>query len=308
MSKLVLALLFAGACSHENAAPLPAMFDGAVVDSAATVDGPSTDAPATAQTDCFGVEMLYPTKPGGATWCVNMTDPPSDPRFRNLPAMTLQPDGSWQVHGRSSNGYQVRMEAWSEPGKPWLNVEITEYAKVVSVGSSGRVLQMYSRGGHHSSNTPCAGSAYKSRLWFDRTATWVKEICHPAYTSNRGRETVTTTPIVGRWIGHKAVIYNVTEGNQTFVRMESYLDDDAQDAAGNLIIANDWKLMSTVDDRGGWTSSSYSSSCGSCAYDNGEVMLGPGGIAGENIAAWRSDDTRWNWKYLSVREIEPPAP
>jgi hypothetical protein len=258
--------------------------------------------------DCFGVKTLYPTKAGGQTWCVNMDDPKSDPRFRNVPTITRQSDGSWQVHGRESPDWQLRMEAWSEPGRPWVNVEITEYAKVISVGPEGALLQMYSRGGHHSEKRPCEGSAYKSRLWFDRRATWVKEICHPAYTDNRGEvEEVTTVSLIGRWVGHKAVIYNVTDGGSTHVRMESYIDDDVEDADGELVVRNNWKLMTTVEDRGGWTSGSYGSECGACNYENGQILIEPGGIDDANIAAWRSDDTLWNWKYLSVREIEPPA-
>jgi hypothetical protein len=38
-----------------------------------------------------------------------------------------------------------------------------------------------------------------------------------------------------------------------------------------------------------------------------EIMNLPGGTATQNIAAWRSDDLTWNWKYLTAREIVPPS-
>src|SRR5688572_22941381 len=38
-------------------------------------------------TDPWGIRKIYPTS-GSKEWFVDMNDPPSDPRFRNLPAMT----------------------------------------------------------------------------------------------------------------------------------------------------------------------------------------------------------------------------
>ena len=75
-----------------------------------------TDTPSgssdTGTLDQFGIKKVYPTASGGNEWYVNMNDPRSDPNFRNLPSMTKQPDGSWQV-----SASQVRMEAWSPSGE-----------------------------------------------------------------------------------------------------------------------------------------------------------------------------------------------
>ena len=38
----------------------------------------------------------------------------------------------------------------------------------------------------------------------------------------------------------------------------------------------------------------------------GEILSLPGGTSAQNIAAWRSDGLTWNWKYLTVREIQAP--
>jgi hypothetical protein len=254
--------------------------------------------------DKFGIEKLYPTK-DGQEWYVNMADPRSDPSFRNLPSMTKQADGSWQV-----SASQVRMEAWSPPDEKWLNVEITGYAKMVS--GTNELLQWYSRGGHHTSNDPCLGSAVKARLYGDGEARWVKEITHPAYTGNRGAVQATTEPLADRWIGFKAVIYNFEENGNTYVRMESYVDDDVTDSNGNLVIKNDWKLASVVEDRGGWgtTNPDFEPDCRPADLDSNDqyrqrddILSMSGGTSTQNIAAWRSDDLTWNWKYLSVREI-----
>ena len=258
--------------------------------------------------DNFGIEKIYPTASGGNEWYVNMNDPRSDPLFRNLPSMTEQSDGSWQV-----SASQVRMEAWSPPDEKWLNVEITGYAKMVS--GSNELIQWYSRGGHHTSSNECLGSAYKARLYGDGEARWVKEVTHPAYTSNKGSVQATNTPLEDRWVGLKAVIYNFVEDGKTYVRMESYIDDDVTDSSGNLVIGNNWELASVVEDRGGWATSNpdFNTSCAPSNKDStqqyrqrDEILNLPGGTSTQNIAAWRSDGLTWNFKYLSVREIVAP--
>ncbi|MGI0048873.1 MAG: Ig-like domain-containing protein, partial [Nitrososphaera sp.] len=219
-----------------------------------------TDTPSgvgdTGTLDQFGIEKIYPTTEGGNEWYVNMDDPKSDPNFRNLPSMTKQSDGSWQV-----SASQVRMEAWSPSGEKWLNVEITGYAKMVS--GSNELIQWYSRGGHHTSSNECLGSAYKARLYGDGDAAWVKEVTHPAYAGNRASVQATDDPMNGRWVGFKAVMYNFVENGKTYVRMESYIDNDVTDSNGNLVIGNNWKLASVYEDKGGWSTSNpdFNSSC-----------------------------------------------
>ena len=254
--------------------------------------------------DKFGIEKIYATKSGGREWYVNMDEPKNDPYFQNLADIqfTKQPDNSWQVD--STNG-QIRMESWSPPNEKWLNVEITEYAKIIS--TTDDLLQMYSRGGKHTYSDPCLGSAYKARLYGDGTAAWVKEVTFPAYTSERGKVHATTNPLDGRWVGFKAVIYNVIGSDgKTYVRMESYIDDDVTDpTSGNLVIKNNWKLASVVEDKGGWATDNtdFDPRCGVL---RDSILTAPGGSATQNIVAWRTDNSTWNFKYLSAREIQPP--
>jgi hypothetical protein len=196
------------------------------------------------------------------------------------------------------------MEAWSPANEKWRNVEITEYAKIE--GGSNELLQLYSRGGHHTSRDECLGSAYKARLYGNGEAAWNKEITHPAYAGNRAETRATTEPLEDRWVGFKAVIYNFVDDGNTYVRLESYIDDDVTDSDGNLVIGNDWQLASVYEDRGGWSTNNgdFDSSCG---RDRDEILTQPGGTETQNIAAFRSDDLTWSFKYLSVREIDPTA-
>ena len=258
--------------------------------------------------DKFGIKKLYPDAPIVNEWYVDMVNPATTPNFKNLPTITKQPDGSFQT-----NAAQVRMEAWSPVGKKFLNVEITAYTKLVA-GTPDYTLQQYSRGGHHFSDPTkwCEGSAMKGALLTDGNSTCRKEINHPAYCSNRGTVRATPTPLNNRWIGFKTVIFNYVSSGKTFVRMQNYIDDDVQDANGNLVIKNNWKLCATTDDTGGWmtTDADYKADCPRLNKDittgfraRDEILSLPGGTATQNLAAWRTDGSTNNWKYLSVREI-----
>ena len=265
-------------------------------------------------TDFFGIKKIYNTKDGGTEWYVSMENPTSDPNFRNWNNLQLikQPDGSWQVANLIDG--KVRIEDWSPENEKWLNVEITEYAKIVN--GTNDILQIYSRGGHHTPTDPCLGSAYKARLYGDGRAAWVKEVNHPAYTQIRGTVQATTEPLQGRWVGFKAIIFNFVENGKTYVRLESYIDDNATDSNGGLVISNNWKLVSVYEDKGGWSAASdpdFIATCFPMSVDNtgpyrgaDEILSLPGGTGTQNMVAFRSDDITWDFKYLTVREIQPP--
>ena len=53
--------------------------------------------------DEFGIKEIYPTKPGGEQWFMNMNDPNNDPRTINTPKMTQNADGSWKVAFNNDN-------------------------------------------------------------------------------------------------------------------------------------------------------------------------------------------------------------
>jgi hypothetical protein len=233
---------------------------------------------------------------------INMYNPTSDGIFDPDSPITKQPDGSWQIEGRQTNskfGNEVRMTVSTPPGQePWKNVEITGYAKVISADSlADDHLDWYARGGKHTPDDPCDGSALKGWLSVDGVASWVKEIWFPGgYTDQRGKVKATSndSPILGRWIGWKVVMYNVD--NNTAVKMESYLDDHDN---------NHWKKVTSLVDRGGWFARGsdeefYSAGCGK-----------PKDYIITNdypIATFRSDNMIWDFADLSIREIQPPAP
>jgi hypothetical protein len=248
----------------------------------------------------FKAKEIYPTKPGGREWFINMASPTSDKIFDPQSAITRQPDGSWQIEGRQTNskfGNEVRMNVNTPKGQePWKNVEMTGYAKVISAADSpsNDHLDWYARGGKHTDNAPCDGSALKGWLSVDGIASWVKEIWFPGgYTDQRDKVQATTTgnSILGRWIGWKVVMYNID--NDKAVKMESYLDDQDN---------NHWKKVTDLVDNGEWYARGsdeefYSAGCGR-AKDYIITNAGP-------IATFRSDKMLWDFSDLSVREIHP---
>jgi hypothetical protein len=246
----------------------------------------------------FKVREIYPTKPGGREWFINMANPTSDVIFDPQSKIAKRPDGSWQIEGIQTNskfGNEVRMNVNTPSGQEsWKNVEMTGYAKVISADSpSDDHLDWYARGGRHIHDAPCDGSALKGWLSIDGIASWVKEIWFPGgYTDQKDKVQATGNSILGRWIGWKVVMYNID--NDKAVKMESYLDDQNN---------NHWKKVTDLVDNGGWYARGsdeefYSAGCGR-AKDYIITNAGP-------VATFRSDNIVWDFSDLSVREIQPP--
>lgn len=173
----------------------------------------------------------------------------------------------------------------------WRNVEITGYVKVVNSTSPHDALAWYARGGNHTSSSPCEGTALYGQLFVDGRVAWEKEIWHTGGYAEPRAEGNATDSILGRWVGWKVITYNM---NATAVKMESYLDD-----ANNKT----WIKATEVIDNGGWFASTsdlvfYSAYCDR-PKDYVITKSGP-------LVTFRSDGMVWNFRNLSVREIQPP--
>ena len=118
---------------------------------------------------------------------------------------------------------------------------MTGYVKVNSAASNDAALDWYARGGLHIRSSPCQGVPYHSGLRADGSVFWQKEIWHTGgYTGFRSYITA-THPLLGRWVGFKAVMFNIN--NDSAVRLQIYLDDNA---------TNHWKKVADLIDNGGW--------------------------------------------------------
>ncbi len=262
--------------------------------------------------DKFGIKEIYPTIDGGREWFINMEDPLNDNTFSitsRIPITRVSDDNrqtAWSI-----NNSAVRMNVETPPNTSlWKNVEITGYVKVESimngsdgdeesVGRSGDVLtpslDWRARSGIHNSKSPCEGTALTGELnMVDNTASWKKEIWHTGgYTDSRDEIQASDKPLIGKWIGWKTVIYNID--NDKAVKMESYIDE------GN---SNQWKKLNDLTDDGGWFANSsdevfYSENCGKSK----DFVITNGGP----IVTFRADNISFDFKNLSIREIQPPS-
>jgi hypothetical protein len=242
--------------------------------------------------DIFGIKEIYPTRPDGREWFLNSEDPRSDGIFyitsdKNI---TKQSDGSWLI-----NSSEVRMNVDTPPGlSEWKNVEITGYARILSVidPSKENDLAWFARSGIHSNKSPCEGTGLIGGIHTDGTVEWKKEILfREGYTDGRDKAKVVVDPIIGRWIGWKVVMYNTN--NNSAVKMESYIDNKD---------TNYWVQVTNLTDNGGWSAKSSDEKFNSTNCNRPkDYILTNGGP----IVTFRTDNLVWEFKDLSVREIQP---
>jgi hypothetical protein len=178
-------------------------------------------------------------------------------------------------------------------------VEVTGYAKVDSIiphndnkNINYTDLAWLARSGIHTDDVPCDGTALIGGIHDDGTVGWKKEIWFTGGYTTELDTTKATNSILGRWIGWKVVMYNII--NDSAVKMESYLDDKNN---------NHWVKVTDIIDDGGWYADSsdsvfYGANCGK-PKDYIITNSGP-------IVTFRSDNLIWNFKNLSVREIQAP--
>ena len=248
--------------------------------------------------DKFGIEKIYPTRENGREWYVNMENLTADNLFdTNVADFSKQPDGSWRVGSSDSDGeyqgvYHVVLSANTSLGQmEWKNVEITGYLRMVETSDDESAVQWYARGGRHSDEVPCEGTSIKGRLHANGEVGWVKEIWHDGGYTEENATAKPADSIMDRWVGYKAIIYNIN--NDSAVAMEAYLDDDNN---------NQWRKVNDFIDNGGWYSSSSDSvfSSAKCGKSKDHIITNSG-----PIASFRSDGVEWDFKNLSVREIQP---
>jgi len=247
------------------------------------------------ESDNFGIREIYPTKENGREWHMNMENPKEDEHFSITfnPNITRQEDGSWRI-----STPVVRMNVNTLEGETnWKNVEMTGYAKIAGViaNSSNKVVEndltWYARGGKHNQEIPCEATAYMGGLYDNGKVGWKKELWFVGgYTDERQSAKVTNS-LVDRWVGWKVVIYNINDNSE--VKLESYIDNTN---------TNYWIKVTDLVDDGGWYAKMPDSNFfdAECSKDKDFIITNSG-----STATFRSDNLIWDFKNLSIREIEP---
>jgi hypothetical protein len=254
-------------------------------------------------TDAFGVTMIYPTKAGGETWFLG-EDANDDPRFDPQDAVTRNADGSWKMretqvrmHAMTSSGYdtdaiptydreELAAKGYMQAPNDWKNVEMTGFVKVNDSDGSDN-FAWYARGGRHSDSIACEGSAYKGDLHYDGRFRVAKETWHVSYEHGDYGD-VEIAPITGRWVGFKTIIRNVAVDGQTAVKVELFVNDNADRVT--------WEKVYEIVDDGVMGGDS-----GNCGASDPAMPLTWGGP----LATFRWDSASdVDFKWLSVREVE----
>lgn len=269
----------------------------------ASITSPTPVNPSSSAIDKFGVKMVYPTKSNGEQWFMDMANPSSDPRFDPKASISKNSDGSWKMEDDqvrmnvfTSSGYhpekittynqqQLATKGYMQDARDWRNVEMTGYVKVNSGNDDN--FAWYARGGkHNDDNGGCEGTAYKGNLFYNGDVRFSKEQQHSDGYSFSDKSQATGS-LNGKWIGFKTIMYNNAQGN---VVLQIWLDEKLDGVS--------WKKVYDMTDSGGWGS-------------DGDMC---GGSPDQKIT-WGGPTANFRWdsasdvdfKWLSVREIQPPA-
>jgi hypothetical protein len=251
------------------------------------------------------VTKIYPDKPNGEKWYMNMIDPNNDPRFDPKSDLSKNPDGSWKkvdsqvrMNVFTSTGYDpskiqtydqsvLATKGFMQAANDWRNIEMTGYVRINSASDSDFDLTWYGRGAKHS-DIPCEGTSYKGNLKLDGSSRFSKEQWHSGGYSFTPTTNVLQSSIVGKWIGFKAIIYNTVVNGKDAVKLENWVDKNANDV---------WTKIYGYTDSGG-------------LGEDGEECGG----TPDQLISWGGPISTFRWdgtsnvdvKNLSVREITPP--
>lgn len=255
-----------------------------------------------------GVQMIYPTAPGGETWFFNQNNSDDGQFDENGANIKKNTDGSWHVppgttrmdvftksagllSDQQRSNFATydyseldRIGYWSQPSD-WKNIEATGYFKVTST-SSGDGISFVSRSVRHSNSIQdgCGGSSYHNNIRFEGTFQYKKEMWHVNYAilppSKDG-----IGSIMNKWVGFKGVVYNLPDGS---VKLESYVDKDNN---------NQWQKVQELEDTGNWGDD--------MTHCNAKT---PGAAItwGSPMFIFKSTGVTYDFKNLSIREISPP--
>ncbi len=268
--------------------------------------------------DKFGITEIYPTKPGGEEWFMNMDDPQNDHRTDPQTTLIKNNDSSlsWKIKNTevrynvfTSSGFQPRLittlnqtelskKGYIQSPNDWKNVEMTGYFKINnftnSTANGAAHIELVARGAKNTNDETlingypeqCESTTYHSNTYETGRVKFEKDLQHiQGYTtSDKEKLHAIENPLLGRWIGIKAVFYNMPN---RFVKLEQFIDKNSN---------NNWhKVLSYIDD-GHWGGGHPE-----CGGSNNQIITWGGPIA---IFRWDNINDM-DIKDFSIREIQP---
>ena len=241
--------------------------------------------------DKFGIEQLYPTVNNGPTWFLNNEEPKDDDNF--LMTSHEDIDIEEEKEGENSSAFELDAETGSKrhgvrihadsPDGHWKNVEMTGYFKLEE--GKDQFTLVARQGPTYNDDGGCGAYGYYGMLSADGDAYFKKKLFHHGGYSDR---TAVKENVLGdlgeRWVGIKLVVYDLDDGDD--VKLELWIDDGNEQ--------NQWKKATEYVDDGDWEVS------GSDCDRSDDDIIEEGTRGG-----FRVDDSKFEFKDLSIREIEP---
>ena len=239
--------------------------------------------------DKFSIKELYPTASNGPTWYIReQNDPTTDGHFYygmvSTTTVSYLGNGVWEVNAESgSHKHGIRMHVNSPSGK-WKNEEMTGYFKMLT--GNDQVTFIARHGPSYHANGGCDAYGYYALTAVNGDVYFKKKLYHfnGGYTS-RLAQIHALDGILNKWIGMKFVVYDQSDGS---VKLELWIDQ------GDM--TNNWKKVTELVDHG-QLNVQGGDNCGR----QGNYIIPDG-----TRSTYRVDNSKFDFKKLSVREIEQP--
>jgi PKD repeat protein len=253
-----------------------------------TDENPPPDNSGQGGVDKFGIEEIYPTASNGPAWYIKeVEDPTTDGYFyygmyRTTTVKNIG-KGLWEVDARSgTQEHGIRMHVDSPTGK-WKNEEITGYFKVLD--GDDQITMIARHGPSYHDNGGCEAYGYYALTAVDGEVYFKKKLYHydGGYTK-RLAQVDALENILNDWIGMKFVVYDLPNGD---VKLELWIDQ------GDM--TNNWKKETELVDDGGLNVEGGDD----CGVQSNHI------IKDGTRSSYRVDDSLFDFKKLSVREIRP---
>jgi hypothetical protein len=238
--------------------------------------------------DKFGIEEIYPTASNGSVWYLNNEDPQSDGNFyfTSLEDIGLDEEehqGEFKMDaetGTERHGVRIHVDS---PKGQWKNVEMSGYFKMVNGEDEFTMIARH--GPSYHDNGGCDAYGYYGMLSAEGDAFFKKKTYHHGggYTDRTAVAENVVNELQDRWIGIKFIVYDVS--GEDDVKLELWVDNGDE--------TNNWKKVTEYIDNGEWeTDESHCDRPDDYTIDSG------------TRASFRVDDSEFEFKKLSVREIE----
>lgn len=276
--------------------------------------------------DPFGVKMLAPTKAGGREWFLPATADKADAEWQPGIVITKVSPGVFHVSGAP------RMMVVSPAGKAWWrNVEMTSYVRQTGTVNVYQDQEphwtMFARGERHANNNiapasinlgnpapmgtvtwpgypwnglasinnACLSTCYHALFYPTGKMILEKEITHTEGYGARNAGQLTLggfQPALNRWFGAKFLLRDMS-GDKA-VKLELWVDKNGD---------RNWVKATEASDTGNWAAGN--ANLNGCAgaptrYGVNQVVTWAG-----PWAAFRVDNLAYDFKWLSVREVDP---